>query len=440
MTELLLRILLGATLGLALVLVLRRPARRLFGAGPAFTLWLLPIALMLAPLLPRQFAPAAMAVLPGLTVTSQIGAAMTSPGIDWAKWLLVAWAIGAAAGLLRLCVHYVRLLRSMRVAPAAWTSVLPKAVPNLDIRRIRVHEAGPAVLWALPHPLILLPLDFAQRFDNAAARELVLGHELTHIRRGDALWSIAMEIAFALLWFHPLAWIARPRFRLDLELSCDAASLRALRAGTASYARALLHSVAVQPASALIPWLSQPQLKERIDMITRIPPGALRRRAGFAAIAMLLAGGLYLVGAKVPLAAAAQVGSRFTPPAVYFKSKNRNPPHYPVDAVHKGEEGIVMLDVTINASGNVAGVRVDQHGTNAVASLQVAAVDAARKWKFDPARKNGKPIVGTMRIPVRFSLPELDNTEGKAKPCPTGEIYDGRSLKCVRLQDIPMSS
>ena len=72
MTELLLRILLGATLGLALVLVLRRPARRLFGAGPAFTLWLLPIALMLAPLLPRQFAPMAMIVLPGLTVKPEV--------------------------------------------------------------------------------------------------------------------------------------------------------------------------------------------------------------------------------------------------------------------------------------------------------------------------------------------------------------------------------
>lgn len=63
MTETLLRMLCGATLGLALVLLLRRPARRVFGAGPAFTLWLLPIMLMLAPLLPQELAPGAIVVL-----------------------------------------------------------------------------------------------------------------------------------------------------------------------------------------------------------------------------------------------------------------------------------------------------------------------------------------------------------------------------------------
>ncbi|HEX5954059.1 MAG TPA: peptidase M56, partial [Rhodanobacteraceae bacterium] len=72
MTELLLRMFCGATLGLALVLLVRRPVRRVFGAGPAFTLWLLPVALMLAPLLPQDLMPAAMVALPGLTVTPHV--------------------------------------------------------------------------------------------------------------------------------------------------------------------------------------------------------------------------------------------------------------------------------------------------------------------------------------------------------------------------------
>jgi beta-lactamase regulating signal transducer with metallopeptidase domain len=61
-TELLIRVVVAVTLGLTLVLLLRRPARRAFGAGPAFTLWLLPIVLELAPLLPQELAPAAMAM------------------------------------------------------------------------------------------------------------------------------------------------------------------------------------------------------------------------------------------------------------------------------------------------------------------------------------------------------------------------------------------
>jgi len=43
------------TLGLAFVLLARRPARRVLGAAPAFTLWLLPVLMAFAPLLPRSF-------------------------------------------------------------------------------------------------------------------------------------------------------------------------------------------------------------------------------------------------------------------------------------------------------------------------------------------------------------------------------------------------
>ncbi|MGH8124757.1 MAG: hypothetical protein ACREPK_02765, partial [Rhodanobacteraceae bacterium] len=76
MTDILLRMLWGATLGLALILLVRRPARRVFGTGPAFTLWLLPVALALAPLLPHGLAPVALVVLPGLTVTPHAAASM----------------------------------------------------------------------------------------------------------------------------------------------------------------------------------------------------------------------------------------------------------------------------------------------------------------------------------------------------------------------------
>ncbi|HEY8229850.1 MAG TPA: M56 family metallopeptidase, partial [Rhodanobacteraceae bacterium] len=272
MTDVLVRTLCGATLGLALVLLLRRPARRVFGAGAAFTLWLFPLVLALAPLLPTQVAPRAMIVLPGLTVTPHLAASLTarSAAIDWTQWLLAIWLVGVAGALLRLAVHYIRLLRGLRRVPQTWARMLAEVAPNLDPRRVRVHGAGPAVLWTLPRSLILLPDDFPKRFDNAATRELVLRHELTHVCRGDALWTLAMEIASALLWFHPLAWLARPSFRLDQELACDAASLRALPERNAGYARALIDSVAVQPVPALIPWLAEPQLKERIAMISRI--------------------------------------------------------------------------------------------------------------------------------------------------------------------------
>lgn len=443
MAELLLRMSLGATLGLVLVLVLRRPSRRVFGAGPAFTLWLLPIALMLAPLLPRQFAPMAVVVLPGLTVMPEAvnGLGSQSMAFDWPDVLVVLWLAGLTIALPRLAVHYVRLLRGLRAVPVTWMRMLERAAPGLDVRRVREHAAGPAVLWALPRSLILLPADFVARFDNDATRGLVLRHELTHVRRGDALWSLAMEIASALLWFHPLAWLARSRFRLDQELACDAASLRALPERSANYARALLDSVAVQPASALIPWHAEPQLKERIAMITRIPPGLLRRRTGFVIIAALLAGGLYVAGGRMSVAAATQTDSASTPPSVDITYKNRNPPHYPIEALHKGEQGEVLLVITVDATGRVTYVTVDPKRTNAPAILQTAAIQAADHWRFNPGMKNGHAVGGKITVPVTFSLNRWNPPHHS--PCPGGFRYkpgNGKSYSCIAPSSAQTSS
>jgi TonB family protein len=253
------------------------------------------------------------------------------------------------------------------------------------------------VLWALPRALILLPTDFPARFDNPATRELVLRHELVHVCRGDALWSLAMEIASALLWFHPLAWVARSRFRLDQELACDATALRALPERNASYARALVASVAAQPAPALIPWLAEPQLKERIAMISRIPPGALRRRAGFAAIALLLAGGLYVAGARAPVQAATQTNS--SPKLEY-----QNSPKYPVRAIRKGEQGMVMLNLVVDEAGRVTKVSIDLAKTTAPVELQTAAAQAASNWLFKPGVEDGLPVASGVEVPVTFLL------------------------------------
>ena len=436
MAELLMRMLVAVTLGLALILLLRRPALRVFGASAAFTLWLLPMVLALAPLLPEQVAPRAMIVVPGLTLTAHIAAATaTQPvAIDWTQWLLAIWLVGVAGALLRLVVHYVRLLRGLLRVPQTWSGMLAEVAPDLDPHRVRRHGAGPAVLWALPRSLILLPADFAERFGNAASREVVLRHELTHARRGDAWWSLAMEVASALLWFHPLTWIARPRFRLDQELACDAASLRLLPEHTANYARALLDSVAMQPAPALIPWLAEPQLKERIAMISRIPPSALRRRAGFIVIAALLASGLLVAGGRTTVEAATQGPLRSASPSVDIPYKNRNPQHYPAEAIKKGEQGNVVLDVTVDATGKVTGVQIDQHGTEASTNLQVAALQAAETWRFNPGRRNGKAIGGVIQVPVNFSLNENYNAEHSPKPCPVGSVYETRTSRCVKLQ------
>jgi TonB family protein len=400
MTELIWHALWAVTLGLALVLTLRRVARRLFGVGPAFALWALPLVLGAAACLPHGVVPAQALALPAIVVSPSAlvaGAGDPSALRVLVAALPVAWWLGVAYALVRLARGYVRLLRAGAPVSRVVGERLAELAPDIDLHRVRIHAVGPAVLWALPRSRVLLPPDFATGFADRETRALVLAHELAHLRRLDAWWTLAMALAAALLWFHPLVWLARSRFRLDQELACDAAVVRAAPGGTSRYAQALLDSAAVRPAPAMISWLTEPQLKERIVMLAKSSPSAFRRRVGAASVALLLASGAYVAGARPPAGAS-------SPAQVDVTFKNAHPPAYPTEAIHQGEQGKVVMDVALDAAGRVMRVTVDRQATTAPAVLQQAAVAAAQGWKFRPAVRGGHPAAATIKVPVTFAL------------------------------------
>ncbi|MDE2155667.1 MAG: M56 family metallopeptidase [Xanthomonadaceae bacterium] len=403
--------LLYLTLGLALVLLCRRAAQRLFGAAPAFTLWLLPPLLAALPWLPARptwFVTAPLPIRPAM----QLLAAQAGPGIPATHWLLLPWLVGVLPFLLRLAIQYIRLLRQSRRLPGAMLQTLQADLRGLQPRRLWLHPAGPAVLWA-PHSRILLPVDFLERFE-AGERRLILQHERMHLHRGDALWSLLAELAFALLWFHPLAWLALPRLRLDQELACDECVLRQSPRDAAKYAHALLHGTGMDATPALIPWLAQSQLKERLHMIQQHHPGTLRRRIGFVTLAVLMAGGAFV--------AQAAVHAQANRPASQNLGYNvRTQPHYPQNAVKNHEQGTVILMVLVGKDGAPRNIEVDP-ATDAAPDLIQAASDAAMKWHFNPEMRNGKPVEGYARVPVKFSMTPMVGVPPVPPPAPVPPV------------------
>jgi len=73
----------------------------------------------------------------------------------------------------------------------------------------------------------------------------------------------------------------------------------------------------------------------------------------------------------------------------------------------------VVLKVEVAADGTAAGVVVDRSSGHA--DLDEAAMEAARGWKFNPARKDGRPVAGKVRIPVRFDM-DAPGTAGASAP------------------------
>ena len=81
-------------------------------------------------------------------------------------------------------------------------------------------------------------------------------------------------------------------------------------------------------------------------------------------------------------------------------------PDYPADALRLDEAGRVLLRVDVGADGIPTDIAfVDRSGSR---SLDRAAMNAVRDWRFTPARADGRPVASQVIVPVDFVLPSQD--------------------------------
>lgn len=112
-------------------------------------------------------------------------------------------------------------------------------------------------------PAVYLTEDVLQT-DEA---ELILRHELTHLRHLDFLWSLCRTAAVTVYWWNPFIWLAAICSKRDAELACDEAVAAKLpEKERLAYARAIL---AQAPRKAAALSLAGPPVKERILFLTK---------------------------------------------------------------------------------------------------------------------------------------------------------------------------
>jgi beta-lactamase regulating signal transducer with metallopeptidase domain len=290
-----------ASAAMLLVLALRRPAAHLFGAGPAYALWLLPALRLVMPPLPSPW-PRIAAVAPPDTLVIWAGdmcdALPALSGGSAAAWLVALWAFGAGAFALWQVFAYRRFSIDL----------------GRDARRLADHEGlalfeSPAVRGPIAigfiHRRIVVPADFADRY-SPGERRLALDHEHVHHRRGDLWWNLGALVMLAANWFNPIAWLGFRAFREDQELACDAAvTARALPAERQDYARAMVKSATRPGLIAACPLNHAEQLKRRLNMLKSHRRSPARLFAGAFVLALLGGLGLTVGGAGLAQQASA---------------------------------------------------------------------------------------------------------------------------------------
>jgi beta-lactamase regulating signal transducer with metallopeptidase domain/Spy/CpxP family protein refolding chaperone len=235
-----------ATSGLILlVLLIREPVRRHFGARVAYGLWLIPAARLLMPTLTETVErPVSATVTPRMIMTHYTAEPLLLSRVappqqslieqmgGWPTILLVVW-LGVALGL------FAGRLLAFRRERAAILSNAEEMGRIGSIRLVQSAEVSGPLAFGIFDRVIAVPADF-ERLYAEHERRLALEHELAHHRSGDL---VANLVAFGLLclqWFNPLAWAAHAAFRFDQEAACDARVLDKARGQDRSeYGRAI---------------------------------------------------------------------------------------------------------------------------------------------------------------------------------------------------------
>ncbi|HUO83412.1 MAG TPA: TonB family protein [Gammaproteobacteria bacterium] len=193
-------------------------------------------------------------------------------------WLVVAWLAGVTLLSWRLGRDWaeVRTLvhSSTRALPEGWIATTERLRMAFGIRRpVRALESAvvhvPMVVGWIK-PVILIP-PAALLGLTAKQLELLVAHELAHIRRFDHTVNLFQIVVETLLFYHPVVrWISA-RIREERELCCD--DLVVASSGEKlAYARALAEMEGLRSMSPHMGVAADGgQLVSRINRLVALP-------------------------------------------------------------------------------------------------------------------------------------------------------------------------
>lgn len=384
---------LALTVGVLLVLALRRPVRHAFGPLAAYALWLVAPLCAAAALLPAPMPSGAMAPVVTLAAEAAWSVRPVARKVHSVSEMITGlWTIGAIATAAVFALRQARFVRSLgRLAPSP-------ADPALLLGQ---HTgAGPLLLGVL-RPRIVAPADFETRYQGPP-RDLVLAHERVHLARGDAAVNALVVATRCLSWFNPLVHVAARSLRIDQEIACDAAVVERHPDACRLYAETLLGS-ALTPLSPPFgchwPAVGVHPLKERLMMLQAASTTPARKTLG-----ALMVGTLALTAAGAVWAAnppEAKVIAR--PVWIQRPSGEDVARYYPAAARQAGVTvAKVLVECAITGDGRLEKCRTRMEKPVDY-GFGEATIKLAQHFQMQPVDHDGATTAGgVVNIPIVF--------------------------------------
>jgi beta-lactamase regulating signal transducer with metallopeptidase domain len=288
-------------------------------------LWITPVDLpLLPPASPASPAVAATgapvsapaAAVPEREVRAARSPAPTTLMPNAAGGLLLLWLLGVGGCIGRGIWEWRQMRRLRRASEPVRDQQVMAGFTELCRRmRLRVVPhllaapgSGSPLLLGVHRAVIILPASLVTGCSLSELR-LMLGHELTHLRRRDLFWAWLPALSQGLFWFHPLVWLSAREWCLAQELACDQMAVRFSHAPPGDYGEILLKVAAQCRPRAAGGWgtvsvLESYQMLQRRLVAMKSIGDASSRRITWIGVMMVALG----VAALVPWRVTAQTG------------------------------------------------------------------------------------------------------------------------------------
>jgi beta-lactamase regulating signal transducer with metallopeptidase domain len=211
--------------------------------------------------------------------------------------IVTAWLAGAflcwAINIVSIC-RFRHVVKRLRPAPEALQERAARLANRLGLRRAPLVclVAGPVspMVWTMFGRARLLLPDLLWERLSEERRDLVITHELAHLRRRDHCVRMGELFVVGLYWWFPVAWWARRQVETAAELCCDAYVVALFPEAAADYAATLVDSVSYLSPNCPLPagavgFGAVSSLRRRISMILN---GKMPERLSRSGLVLLL--------------------------------------------------------------------------------------------------------------------------------------------------------
>jgi len=170
------------------------------------------------------------------TATAAVFQSPTAPGVHsrimshpplWQIGLISLWLAGCLIVAVRMARGIFLVNRIVKTATEDTSPEFIKAAASISqdlnirskVRYFSSDKISVPIVWGSLRPVVILPRDWAEWTPEQC--DMILRHELAHVRRRDVLWLNLASLVTVIHWFSPAAWIIKRRLNLESEYACD---------------------------------------------------------------------------------------------------------------------------------------------------------------------------------------------------------------------------